>query len=146
VNRTLPTLLMLPPLLLATAAGAQQVATAVSRPVTPVLPRGQAVIDIITVTRHPAFLEPSALNVPEGARILISTASPDNARTCARGAPIGSECRQTVRVTLQLPPHCRPDDKYEALFQVACWPGTPPSLCKPGIHRYLFSLPGEAGC
>ncbi len=137
---------MLPPLLLPVAANAQQIATSVSRPTTTPQPAGQTVIDIATVTHHPAFLEPSALNVPEGARIVASAPSPDNARTCARSAPIGSECRQVVRVTLQTPPRCRPGDRYEALFQVACWPGTPPSLCKPGIYRHLFSLPGEAGC
>lgn len=127
-------------------AWAQGVATTILHPAEPQAQRGQKTIDIVTMTRHPAYLEPKALNTPQGVRIQNSLASPDNPRTCPRGVPAGSECRQVFRVTFDTQPRCHAGGDYEALFQVSCWPGTPPSLCKPGIHQFTFKLDAANAC
>lgn len=125
---------------------AQQVVTTVSQPALAPLPRGQIVVDITTLTRHPAYLEPQSLKSPDGVRILASAPAPDNVRTCARGASSGSECRQIFRITFDTLPRCHAGGDYEALFRVNCWPGTAASLCKPGAHQYDFKLGGESLC
>lgn len=133
-------------LALAAPTFAQDVTSAVTRPRLDPLPRGQAVIDIATVTRHPASLEPMSLKTPDGVRILHSAASPDNARTCPRGAAAGSECRQLFRVTLDTGARCHAAGDYEALFRINCWPGTAASRCAPGAHRFDFRLGAEPAC
>lgn len=133
-------------LLQAIPSFAQQVATHISYPSVTALPRGQVVIDIATLTRHPAYLEPQSLKVPDGVRILASVAAPDNIRTCARGASSGSECRQVFRVTLDTLPRCHAGGDYEAMFRIACWPGTAASLCKPGGHQRDFKLVADPLC
>jgi len=133
-------------MLVAAPALAQGVATVVSRPQVAPLPRGQVLIDITTVTRHPAYLEPMSLKTPDGVRILASVAAPDNARTCQRGVASGSECRQIFRIQLDTGARCHTGGDYEALFRVACWPGTAASLCKPGAHQFNFKLGSESSC
>lgn len=136
---------ILPPLI-APCAFAQGVVTSIAHPSVPLAQRGQKIIDIVTQTRHPAYLEPQALKTPDGVRIVASAAAPDNARTCPRGAPSGSECRQIFRVTLDTLPRCEAGGDYQALFHVGCWPGTAPSLCKPGIHQFDFRLEPHNPC
>jgi hypothetical protein len=133
-------------MLTAAPALAQEVSTAVSRPQTTPMPRGQIVIDIATVTRHPAYLEPMSLKTPEGVRILSSVAAPDNAQTCPRGASSGSECRQIVRALLDTGTRCHAGGDYEALFRINCWPGTAASLCKPGAYQFNFKLANDPSC
>lgn len=130
----------------ASCAQGQGVATSVGYPQVQQVQPGQKTIDIVTTTRHPAYLEPQALRTPEGVRIAASAGLPDNARTCPRGAPTGTECRQVFRVTLDTLPRCHAGGNYQALFQINCWPGTPPSLCKPGIHPYDFKLEPLNSC
>lgn len=125
---------------------AQEIAVAAARVRAEGLPRGQIVIDLTTLTRHPAYLEPQLLKAPDGVRILSSAISPDNARTCPRAGPSQSECRQVFRVTLDAGARCHAGGDYEALFRVACWPGTAASLCKPGAHQYDFKLGMEPLC
>lgn len=132
--------------LAASLAQAQGIATNIVHPTEPQAQRGHKIIDIAAVTRHPAYLEPKALNTPQGVRILNSVAAPDNLRTCPRGVPAGSECRQVFRVTFDTQPRCHAGGDYEALFQINCWPGTPPSLCKPGIHQFTFKLEAANTC
>lgn len=141
--RTLFAVILLP---FAPCAHAQGVTTSVLVPQLPQAQRGHRTIDIVTQTRHPAYLEPQALNTPAGVRVVASAASPDNARTCPRGAATGSECRQVFRVTLDTLPRCHAGGDYQALFQISCWPGTPPSLCKPGIHQHDFKLDALNAC
>lgn len=128
------------------AAWAQEIAVGVARVQAEGLPRGQIVIDLTTRTRHPAFLEPQSMKVPDGVRILSSATSPDNARTCPRAGPSQTECRQIFRVTLDAGARCHAGGNYEALFRVDCWPGTAASLCKPGAHQYDFKLGIEPLC
>lgn len=130
-------------LLIAAPVFAMDVAATVSHPPVAHMPRGQMVIDITTVTRHPAYLEPQSLKTPDGVRIVSSDAAPDNARTCPRGVASGSECRQVFRVTFDVGVRCHAAGDYEALFRVSCWPGTAASLCKPGAYQFNFKL--EAG-
>lgn len=124
----------------------QEIAVGIARVRAEGLPRGQIVIDLTTQTRHPAYLEPQLLKAPDGIRILTSTTSPDNARTCPRAGPSQTECRQVFRVILDAGERCQAGGDYEALFRVACWPGTAASLCKPGAHQYNFKLGGEPLC
>ena len=124
---------------------AQGVANTVSRSPAP-MSRGQMVIDITTVTHHPAYLEPLSLKTPDGVRILASSGAPDNARTCPRGTASGSECRQIFRVTLDTGTRCHAGGDYEALFRINCWPGTAASLCKPGAHQFDFKLEADNLC
>lgn len=129
---------------LAAGACAAQPVTATVSPVPSTaaapVPRGQLVIDITTLTAHPAYLEPQSLKTPDGVRVLASTAAPDNGRTCARSAASRSECRQVFRVTLDAGARCHAGGEYEALFRVSCWPGTAASLCKPGAYQHDFKL------
>lgn len=125
---------------------AQEIAVAVARVQAGELPRGQMVIDLTTRTRHPAYLEPQSLKAPDGVRIISSAVSPDNARTCPRAGPSQSECRQVFRVILDTGARCQASGDYEALFRVACWPGTAASLCKPGAHQSDFKLGSEPLC
>lgn len=133
-------------LLAAVPASAQDVATTVARVAVTPLPRGQAVIDITTVTRHPAYLEPLSLKTPDGVRIVSSIAAPDNAGTCPRAVAAGTECRQTVRVLLDTGSRCHAAGDYEALFRVSCWPGTAASRCTPGAYPFNFKLGAESAC
>lgn len=133
-------------LLVVSPVFAQDVATTVSRPAVALVPRGQMVIDITTVTRHPAYLEPQSLKTPDDIRIVRSDAAPDNARTCPRGVASGSECRQVFRVVLDTGARCHAAGDYEALFRVNCWPGTAASLCKPGAYQFNFKLGQESAC
>lgn len=124
----------------------QEIAVAVARVPVEGLARGQMVIDLTTRTRHPAYLEPQSLKTPDGIRTIASAVSPENARTCPRAGPSQTECRQVFRVTLDTGARCQASGNYEALFRVACWPGTAASLCKPGAHQHDFKLVNEPLC
>lgn len=132
--------------LVSTAALPQEIAVSVTRAQVEGLARGQIALDLVARTRHPAYLEPQSLKTPDGIRIQSSVTSPDNARTCPRGGPSQSECRQAFRVILDTGPRCQAAGEYEALFRVACWPGTAASLCKPGAFQHNFKLPAEPLC
>lgn len=132
--------------LVSAAAWPQEIAVTVARARVETLARGQIALDLVTQTRHPAYLEPQSLKTPDGIRILSSIASPDNARTCPRGGPSQSECRQVFRVILDTAPRCQAAGDYEALFRVACWPGTAASLCKPGAFQHNFKQAAEPMC
>ncbi len=132
--------------LVSLSAWTQEIGVAVARVTVEGAQRGQITLDITTQTRHPAYLEPQALKTPDGLRIVASTVSPDNPRTCPRGAPSQSACRQVFRVVVDSGPRCHAGGDYEALFRVACWPGTAASLCKPGGHQYNFKLANEPLC
>lgn len=127
-------------------AWSQEIKVGAARVQVEALPRGQMVLDLTTTTRHPAYLEPQLLKTPDGVRIVASVVSPDNARTCPRAGPSQTECRQVFRVTLDTGTRCQAGGNYEALFRVACWPGTAASLCKPGAHQYDFKLGNEPLC
>lgn len=144
--RRLSTVLLFAIALLSGSLHAQEIATAVERVKPEGTPKGQVVIDLTTRTRHPAYLEAQALKTPEGLRIVASAVGPDNAKTCPRSGPSQAECKQVFRVTVDTGARCQASGEYEALFRVACWPGTAASLCKPGGHQHNFKLPAEPVC
>lgn len=146
VNRTGVFLRGMALLLAAVPACAQDVTATVTRPAVGQLAPGQTIIEIVTQTRHPAYLDPQSLKTPDGVHILASGAAPDNARTCPRGAPSGSECRQVFRVQLDAGARCQAGGNYGALFRVNCWPGTAPSRCQPGAYPYEFKLEAHNLC
>lgn len=130
-------------------ASAQPVTTKVTRvasPATTPTPKGQLVIDITTLTHHPAHLEAQSLKTPIGVRIVASTVAPENNKTCPRAAKSQSECRQVFRVTLDTGARCHAGGKYQALFGIACWPGTAASLCKPGAYSFEFTFDAKRVC
>lgn len=110
------------------------------------LSRGQMLIDITTLTRHPANLVAQNLKPPDGVRVVASNSLPGNSTTCARSARSQSECRQTFRVKLDAGTRCHVGGRYEALFTVACWPGTAASLCQQRAYQFEFNLANEPLC
>jgi len=121
------------------------IASAVSKQVDAYDANGNALVELVTVTPQPNFLNPVGLKTPAG----VSLASSGQDASECTAASTG-KCKQRFTLILNTRGNgCAVTGDYVAAFQVACRPNTPASSCFAGaaynVPLKLAGAPGNCG-
>ncbi|PHM20536.1 MAG: hypothetical protein CK604_06330 [Curvibacter sp. PD_MW3] len=121
------------------------IASAVSKQLDAYDANGNALVELVTVTPQPNFLNPVGLKTPAGVSLANSS---QNASECTAAST--GKCKQRFTLILNTRGNgCAVTGDYVAAFQVACRPNAPASACFAGatynVPLKLAGAPGNCG-